>query len=75
MKTNFIFHDEFVNIFMKIFKTKGVLNIGGPSRTVYKFAKKYNKQVKKKYLKRENKIKLPMNATMNLGKLKKLLKK
>lgn len=75
MKTNFIFHDEFVNIFMKVIKTKGVLNIGGQSRTVYQFAKKYNKQVKKKYLKSENKIKLPMNATMNLSKLKKLLKR
>ena len=53
---------------------KGILNIGGPAMTVYKFAKKYNKNVKKKYLKKENKIKLPMNTSMNLSKLKRLLK-
>ena len=75
MKTNFIFHDEFVKIFKKVINTKGVLNIGGPSMTVYKFAQKYKKDVKKKYLKNEIKIKIPMNSTMNLDKLNKLLKK
>ena len=74
MKTNFIFHDEFIKIFKKILNKKGILNIGGPAMTVYKFAKKYNKNVKKKYLKKENKIKLPMNTSMNLSKLKRLLK-
>lgn len=74
MKTNFIFHDEFIKIFKKVLNKKGILNIGGPSMTVYKFAKKYNKNVKKKYLKKEKKIKVPSNTSMNLNKLKKLLK-
>jgi dTDP-4-dehydrorhamnose reductase len=73
MKTNFIFHDEFVEIFKKIMHLKGILNIGGPSTTVYKFAKKYNKNIKKKYLKKNKKINLPINASMNLSKLKKLI--
>ena len=75
MKTNFIFHDEFVKIFKKIIRYKGVLNIGGPTKTVYNFAKKYNKNVKKKFLKKEKKINLPIDTSMNLNKLKKLLKK
>ena len=74
MKTNFIFHDEFVKIFKKIKHHKGILNIGGPSMTVYDFARKYNKKVKKKYLKYEKKVNLPINTSMNLSKLKKLLK-
>lgn len=74
MKTNFIFHDEFIKIFKKVLKNKGIINIGGPSMTVYEFAKKYNKNVKKKYLKKEKNIKLPMNTSMNLSKLKKLIK-
>lgn len=74
MNTNFIFHDEFIKIFKKVLNKKGVLNIGGPSMTVYNFAKKFNKKIKKKYLKKESKIKLPMNTSMNLGKLKKILK-
>ena len=74
MITNFIFHDDFVKIFKKIIHHKGILNIGGPSMTVYDFARKYNKKVKKKYLKYENKVNLPINTSMNLSKLKKLLK-
>lgn len=74
MKTNFIFHDEFVKIFKKIKHHKGILNIGWPSMTVYNFARKYNKKVKKKYLKRESKVDLPIDTSMNLSKLKKLLK-
>ena len=74
MKTNFIFHEDFVKIFKKIIHHRGIINIGGPSKSVYKFAKKYNKNVKKKYLKREKKINVPINASMNLIKLKKLLK-
>ncbi len=74
MKTNFIFHDEFVKIFKKIMSAKGVLNIGGPPMTVYNFVKKYNKNVKKKYLKKERKINLPINTSMSLNKLKKFIK-
>ena len=72
MKTNFIFHEDFVKIFKKVLHLKGVLNIGGPTKTVYDFAKKYNKKVKKKYLKKVNK-KLPLNTSMNLSKINKFL--
>ena len=72
MKTNFIFHEDFVKIFKKVLHLKGVLNIGGPTKTVYDFAKKYNKKVKKKYLKKVNR-KLPLNTSMNLSKINKFL--
>lgn len=75
MKTNFIFHEEFIKIFKKIIHNRGVLNIGGPSTSVYNFAKKYNIRVKKKYLKKERKNNLPFDTSMNLNKLKQLLKK
>ena len=74
MKTNFIFHDEFVKIFKKIMNVKGVLNIGGPPMTVYNFVKKFKKNMKKKYLKKEKKINLPINTSMNLNRLKKFIK-
>ncbi len=74
MKTNFIFHEDFIKIFKKILHFKGVLNIGGPSKTVYKFAKKYNKNIKKKFLMKEKKNNLPKDSSMNLDRLKKLLK-
>ena len=75
MKTNFIFHNEFVKILKKILRFKGTLNVGGPSMTVYDFAKKYNSKVKKKYLKKTKNIKIPLNSSMNLNRLKKLIKK
>lgn len=71
VKCNFIFHDEFIKIFLKVLKFRGVLNIGGKSQTIYSFAKKYNKNVKKKKSKGE----LPLNINMSLKKVIKLVKK
>ena len=69
--TNFIFHEDLVPILPKIINEFGVINIGGKKRSVYEFAKIYNKNVKKI----RNNIKLPPNQTMNLDKLKKIIKK
>ena len=71
VKSNFIFHDEMANIFLKVIDKKGVINIGGKSQTIYKFARKYNYKVKKKISKGE----FPKKMNMNLNKLKKLIKK
>ena len=48
IKTNFIFHEEIVKIIPKILDKTGILNVGGKIQTVYSFAKKNNKNVKKK---------------------------
>ena len=32
---------------MKLLNEKGVINLGGPIKTVYDFAKKYNPKIKK----------------------------
>ena len=70
VKCNFIFHDEFIKIFLKVLNYKGIINIGGKSQTIYKFAKKYNKNVQKKKSKGE----LPFKINMNLNKVNKILK-
>ena len=49
---------------------KGIINLGGPSQTVYNFAKKYNKKIKKIYSRGE----FPKKIDMNLSKLKKFNK-
>ena len=69
IKTNFIFHDEVAKILPKLFTKKGVINIGGEIQTVYNFAKKYNKVIKKK----SGKKYFPPNPSMNISKLKSLL--
>ena len=70
VKCNFIFHDEFIKIFLNILNYKGIINIGGKSQTIYKFAKKYNKNIKKKKSKGE----LPFKINMSLNKVNKILK-
>ena len=68
VKLNFIFHEDLAKLLIKIIKKKGTLNLGGPTKTVYDFAKKYNPKVKKIY----NKNSFPKKPFMNLNKLKKI---
>ena len=75
VKLNFIFHENVVPILIKLLNKKGVVNLGGPTQTVYNFAKKYNKFVKKISFKKLKKINFPKNASMNLNKLHRLIKR
>ena len=70
-KSNFMFHEDLVDILPKVINEIGIINIGGKSQSVYDFAKKYNKSVKKTKLKKNSKF--PLNQTMDLSKLKKIL--
>ena len=74
MVTNFIDHDEFIKTFKKIINKKGALNLGGSKKSVYQFAIKTNPLVKKKYLKNKKKVNVPINSSMNLQKLNKMIK-
>jgi len=71
VKSNFIFHEDLVEIFLKIINQKGIFNIGGETSTIYNFAKKYNENIKKIFSKGE----FPLNQDMNLSKINKILKK
>ena len=70
IKTNFIFHDQVAKIIPKILTKKGILNVGGKIQTVYDFAKKTKKNVKKS----SGKKLFPPNPSMNISKLKKIMK-
>lgn len=71
LKSNFMFHEDLVKILPKIINQKGVLNVGGPSQSVFNFAKKTKKNLKK--ISAKNKSSLPLKQTMNLKKLRKIL--
>ena len=73
LRSNFMFHEELVKILPKIINQKGILNVGGPKRSVYDFARLHNKKILKKKISKNDKI--PLNQTMNLIKLNKILKK
>ena len=71
VKSNFIFQEEAAKIILKLLNKKGIINVGGPSQTVFNFAKKFNKNLKKIYTKGE----FPKRTDMNLNFLNKILKK
>ena len=74
VKLNFLFHEELVKILIKIMDKKGIINVGGPTKTVYNFAKKYNPKVKKIFVKKNSLYNFPLNPYVNLSKLKKIIK-
>ena len=71
LKSNFMFHEDLVKILPKIINQKGILNVGGPTQSVFDFAKKTKKNIKR--ISGKNNSSLPLNQTMNLKKLKKIL--
>ncbi len=71
VKTNFIYHKDLAKIFIKVLNKKGVINLGGPIKSVFNFVKNKNKKIKKIYSKGE----FPLNPSMNIKKLNLIIKK
>ena len=72
LKTNYMFHEDLVKILPKLISQKGIINVGGRSQSVYSFAKTHNKNTRK--IKAKKNSNMPFNQTMNINKLKKVLK-
>ena len=75
VKTSFIYHEDVVKILFKLLDRKGIINVGGRSQNIYNFAKKDNKNIKKIYMRKNSNIKMPIDSSLNLTKLKKYLNK
>tara|TARA_B100000035_G_scaffold214622_1_gene183931 strand:- start:48 stop:758 length:711 start_codon:yes stop_codon:yes gene_type:complete len=71
VKTNFIFQEDVAKYIPKLLNKFGIINIGGKTQSVYNFAKKYNKKIKKK----SGKKLFPANPSMNTSKFLKIIKK
>ena len=69
IKLNFIFHEDIAKMLFKVINKRGVLNIGGKTKTIFDFAKKYNPKV----LKTRSVGQYPPKPFMNLSKLNKIL--
>ena len=69
IKTNFIFQNDVAKMIPKLLNKKGIINVGGKIQSVYNFAKKYNKKIKKS----SGKKIFPPNPSLNLKKLHKIL--
>ena len=68
--TSFIRKTDAAKKILKLINKSGIINIGGPSQTAYKFAKKYNNNVKRGLMKKEMFKSLGKNTSINLTKLK-----
>ena len=69
IKTNFIFQEDVAKMIPKLLDKKGIINIGGKTQSVYKFAKKFNNKIKKI----SGKKIFPPNPSMDVTKLRKIL--
>jgi len=69
--SNFLYHSEVVKILFKLLRKKGIINVGGKKRSIYDFAKEQNIRVKKINMKKNT---LPKNSSMNLDKLRKMIR-
>ena len=49
VKNSFRFQENLAKIFFKLINKKGIINVGGPSQSVYNFARKHNKNIKNTY--------------------------
>ena len=69
VKSNFIYHKDFIPILLKIIDQRGTINVGGKSQTIFNFVRKEKKNITKV----KSKGKMPKRVDMNLGKLFKIL--
>ena len=72
--TNFIFHEDIAKYIFKLIDKKGIINVGGKIQSVYNFAKKHNTKIKKVSAKKILGYNYPLNPSMNIDKLKKVIK-
>jgi dTDP-4-dehydrorhamnose reductase len=70
-----MYHEDVAKILFKLINKRGIINIGGKAEFVYNFAKKNNPKVKKIFLKKDNKIGMPFDSSLNIKKLYKMIKK
>ena len=64
---------DIAKIIVRLLNKKGIINVGGKTKTIYSFAKQYNSNVKKIFIKKNSKFKFPLNPSMNLSKLNKII--
>ena len=74
VRMNFMFHEELAENLLKLINLKGIINIGGPTQTVFKFAKKTNKKTIKISAKKIFGKNFPLNQSMNISKYTKFIK-
>lgn len=74
VKTSFLYQEDVAKIIIKLINKKGIINIGGSPKFIYDFVKKENKNIKKINLKKHLDLGMPINSSLNISKLRKIIK-
>ena len=72
--TSFLKKTEAAKITLKLLNKRGIINIGGKKQSAYNFAKNLNINIKKSKLGKKEKKILGKNTSLNINKLRKLLR-
>ena len=75
VEMNFMFHQDLAKNLLKLINCKGIINIGGPKKVVFNFAKKTNNKILPMSAKKKFGKNFPTKQTMNLNKYKKIINK
>ncbi len=75
VKSNYLYHDEVAKLLPKLLSKKGIINIGSNSNSIVKFARRTKKNVKTaRFFQKKNEPKTPINSSMNISNLKKIIR-
>ena len=74
VKNSFLYHEDVAQILFKLLNQKGIINLGGNPKYIYQFVKKDNPFIKKIFISKHLEFGMPINSSMNINKLKKIIK-
>jgi len=74
VKNSFLYHEDVTKILFKLLNQKGIINLGGNPKYIYQFVKKDNPFIKKIFISKHLQFGMPINSSMNINKLKKIIK-
>ena len=75
VRTSFMYHEDVAKILFKLLNKKGIINLGGKSQYIFNFVKKEKKNIKKIFLKKNSTFEMPIDSSLNIKKLKQIIKK
>ena len=75
VETNFMYHHEFAKNLLKLIDHNGIINVGGPKKIIYNFARETKKNVIPESSKKIIGKQFPRKQTMNINKFLKIIKK
>ncbi len=71
--SSFLYNKDFAKILPNLLNEKGIINIGGRRKSIYKFAKKDNPKIKGTKVTKKNNF--PIDSSLNINRFTKILRK